>query len=55
MGRGRSKAKQEKSARELKYRNQVTDLNKLTKDLQSDLTKETEIDRAWAEHLQKDQ
>jgi hypothetical protein len=36
MGRGRAKAKQTKVARELKYSSPGMDLDRLTKDLQSD-------------------
>lgn len=37
MGRGRSKAKQTKVARELKYSNQDMDLESLAKELHSEL------------------
>ena len=37
MGRGRAKAKQTKVARELKYSSPGMDLDRLTRDLQSDL------------------
>ncbi len=36
MGRGRAKAKQTKVARELKYSSPGMDLDRLTKDLQTD-------------------
>ncbi|HEX7354696.1 MAG TPA: DUF3073 domain-containing protein [Mycobacteriales bacterium] len=36
MGRGRAKAKQTKVARELKYSSPGMDLDRLTRDLQSD-------------------
>ena len=37
MGRGRSKAKQTKVARDLKYSNQEMDLERLAKELHGDL------------------
>jgi hypothetical protein len=37
MGRGRSKAKQTKVARDLKYSNQEMDLERLAKELHSEL------------------
>ena len=54
MGRGRAKAKQTKVARDLKYGNGETDLNKLAKELKSNKTKEDEIEAAW-EQLEKDE
>ena len=39
MGRGRSKAKQTKVARDLKYSNQDMDLESLAKELHGDLQK----------------
>ena len=39
MGRGRSKAKQTKVARDLKYSNQDMDLESLAKELHSELAK----------------
>ena len=39
MGRGRSKAKQTKVARDLKYSNQDMDLESLAKELHSELPK----------------
>jgi hypothetical protein len=53
MGRGRSKAKQTKVARDLKYGNQETDLEALAKELRSTKSKEDEIEQAWQE-LEKD-
>ena len=53
MGRGRSKAKQTKVARDLKYGNQETDLEALAKELRSTKSKEDEIEAAWQE-LEKD-
>jgi len=53
MGRGRSKAKQTKVARDLKYGNQETDLEALAKELRSNKSKEDEIEAAWQE-LEKD-
>ena len=38
MGRGRSKAKQTKVARDLKYSNQDMDLERLTKELHGELS-----------------
>lgn len=40
MGRGRSKAKQTKVARDLKYSNQDMDLDKLARELHSELASE---------------
>lgn len=40
MGRGRSKAKQTKVARDLKYSNQDMDLESLAKELHGDLQKD---------------
>jgi len=40
MGRGRSKAKQTKVARDLKYSNQDMDLENLTKELHGEVKKE---------------
>ena len=40
MGRGRSKAKQTKAARDLKYSKQDMDLEKLAKELHGELTEE---------------
>ena len=40
MGRGRSKAKQTKVARDLKYSNQDMDLENLAKELHSEVKKE---------------
>lgn len=53
MGRGRSKAKQTKVARDLKYGNHETDLEALAKELRSTKSKEDEIEAAWQE-LEKD-
>ena len=53
MGRGRSKAKQTKVARDLKYGSQETDLEALAKELRSTKSKEDEIEQAWQE-LEKD-
>ena len=47
MGRGRAKAKQTKVARDLKYGNGETDLNKLAQELKSNKTKEDEIEAAF--------
>ena len=44
MGRGRSKAKQTKVARDLKYSNQDMDLERLTKELHSDSKEEKGFD-----------
>jgi hypothetical protein len=46
MGRGRSKAKQTKVARDLKYSNREMDLEQLAKELHQELdsTKKKEID-----------
>ena len=54
MGRGRAKAKQTKVARDLKYGNGETDLNKLAQELKSNKTKEDEIEAAW-QQLEKDE
>ena len=40
MGRGRSKAKQTKVARDLKYSNQDMDLERLTKELHGEVNEE---------------
>jgi hypothetical protein len=40
MGRGRSKAKQTKVARDLKYSNQDTDLERLAKELHGEVKKD---------------
>lgn len=40
MGRGRSKAKQTKVARDLKYSNQDMDLERLTKELHGEIKKD---------------
>lgn len=44
MGRGRSKAKQTKVARDLKYSNQDMDLENLAKELHGEVNKETSFD-----------
>ena len=44
MGRGRSKAKQTKVARDLKYSNQDMDLDNLAKELHGEVKKENSID-----------
>ena len=44
MGRGRSKAKQTKVARDLKYSNQDMDLERLAKELHIDLKKNERFD-----------
>jgi hypothetical protein len=44
MGRGRSKAKQTKVARDLKYSNQDMDLERLTKELHGDSKEEKGFD-----------
>ena len=44
MGRGRSKAKQTKVARDLKYSNQNMDLENLAKELHSETKKENNFD-----------
>ena len=44
MGRGRSKAKHTKVARDLKYSNQEMDLELLTKELHGELGKENSFD-----------
>ena len=51
MGRGRSKAKQTKVARDLKYSSQEMDLDRLTKELHgdTDLTQDRDDDDPFAE------
>jgi len=44
MGRGRSKAKQTKVARDLKYSNQDMDLERLAKELHIDVKKNESFD-----------
>jgi hypothetical protein len=44
MGRGRSKAKQTKVARDLKYSNQDMDLEQLAKELHSDVKEDKAFD-----------
>ena len=44
MGRGRSKAKQTKVARDLKYRQQETDFGALARELHGDETKSSDQD-----------
>jgi hypothetical protein len=44
MGRGRSKAKQTKVARDLKYSNQDMDLERLAKELHGELKKDATFD-----------
>ena len=44
MGRGRSKAKQTKVARDLKYSNQDMDLENLAKELNGEIKKEKSFD-----------
>ena len=44
MGRGRSKAKQTKVARDLKYSNQDMDLENLAKELHGEIKKEISFD-----------
>ena len=44
MGRGRSKAKQTKVARDLKYSNQDMDLENLVKELHGEVKKEKSFD-----------
>ena len=44
MGRGRSKAKQTKVARDLKYSNQDMDLENLAKELHGEVKKEKSFD-----------
>ncbi len=44
MGRGRSKAKQTKVARDLKYSNQDMDLERLAKELHSEVKNEASFD-----------
>jgi hypothetical protein len=44
MGRGRSKAKQTKVARDLKYSNQDMDLERLAKELHGEVKENKELD-----------
>ncbi len=44
MGRGRSKAKHTKVARDLKYSNQEMDIERLAKELHADLSNEKGFD-----------
>ncbi len=44
MGRGRSKAKQTKVARDLKYSNQDMDLERLTQELHGEIKKDASFD-----------
>ena len=44
MGRGRSKAKQTKVARDLKYSNQDMDLERLAKELHGEVKEDKEFD-----------
>ena len=44
MGRGRSKAKQTKVARDLKYSNQDMDLERLAKELHGEIKEDTGFD-----------
>ena len=44
MGRGRSKAKQTKVARDLKYSNQDMDLERLAKELHGEVEKDASFD-----------
>ena len=44
MGRGRSKARQTKVARDLKYNSQEIDIEKLSKELHGELSQETDTD-----------
>jgi hypothetical protein len=44
MGRGRSKAKQTKVARDLKYSNQDMDLERLAKELHGDVKEDKRLD-----------
>ena len=44
MGRGRSKAKQTKVARDLKYSNQDMDLERLAKELHGEVKNDASID-----------
>jgi hypothetical protein len=44
MGRGRSKAKQTKVARDLKYSNQDMDLERLAQELHGEVKKDASID-----------
>ena len=43
MGRGRSKAKQTKVARDLKYSNQVMDLKRLAKELHGEVKEDKDF------------
>jgi hypothetical protein len=43
MGRGRSKAKQTKVARDLKYSNQVMDLERLAKELHGEIKEDKDF------------
>ena len=54
MGRGRSKAKQTKVARDLKYSNQDMDLERLAKELHGelDLKKNNKEDKNYSEESQ---
>ena len=58
MGRGRSKAKQTKVARDLKYSNQDMDLESLAKELHSDSGNSKPVSRkedfAYYDHSEKD-
>ncbi len=51
MGRGRSKAKQTKVARDLKYSNQDMDLERLAKELHGelDLNKNSKEDKSYSD------
>ena len=51
MGRGRSKAKQTKVARDLKYSNQDMDLERLAKELHGelDLNKNNKEDKSYSD------
>ena len=56
MGRGRSKAKQTKVARDLKYSNQEMDLERLAKELHGDLDlskRELEDDKYGGENYSR--
>jgi hypothetical protein len=44
MGRGRSKAKQTKVARDLKYSNQYMDLERLAKELHGEIKEDKDLD-----------
>jgi len=44
MGRGRSKAKQTKVARDLKYSNQDMDLERLAQELHGEVKKDASVD-----------